>query len=374
MKFKIKKQDIVNVLSRVQGITSRKSNLAITENILIQSRDNKIIIAATDLETGFEGIYDSDIESDGIITINSKRIYEIVKNFPNDEINIEELNNKMLKIGNESVLYHILGLNADDFPEIPKVDEDITFINLNSNGLKQMIEKTIMIHASSEEKRAHILGVKLEYIEEDNKPFLRMISTDGKRLSKADCFEVNEKVENFENNTVLIPKKGLQEVIKFLESEGDVKIGVKNNNFIVQKENETIIINLLEGNFPEYGDILSVGDDKIVEVEKNSFRMMLKRMSILTSDDYKGVIFRFEDNKLIIRAANPDLGESKEDMNIQFKSTPIEVAFNPQFFIDTLNFIDKEKVILRIVDDEHPCYIQGENDKSFISVIMPMKL
>ncbi|MBA4366468.1 MAG: DNA polymerase III subunit beta [Desulfobacterium sp.] len=374
MKFKIRKHDILNVLSRVQGITSRKSNLAITENILIQSRDNKIYIAATDLETGFEGNYVSDIESDGIITINSKRIYEIVKNFPNDEINIEELNNKMLKIGNESVLYHILGLNADDFPEIPKVDEDVTFISLNSNGLKQMIEKTIMIHASSEEKRAHILGVKLEYIEEDNKPILRMISTDGKRLSKADCFEISEKFNNFENSTVLIPKKGLQEVIKFLESEGNVKIGVKNNNFIVKKENETIIINLLEGNFPEYGDILSVGDDKIVEVEKNSFRMMLKRMSILTSEDYKGVIFRFEDNKLTIRAANPDLGESKEDMNIQFKSTPIEVAFNPQFFIDTLNFIDKEKVILRIIDDEHPCFIHGENDKSFISVIMPMKI
>jgi len=374
MKFKIRKQNILNVLSRVQGITSRKSNLAITENILIQSRDNKIHIAATDLETGFEGNYASEVETDGIVTINSKKIFEIVKNFPDDEINIEELNNKMLKIGNESVLYHILGLNADDFPEIPKVDEDVNFISLNSNSLKQMIEKTIMIHASSEEKRAHILGVKLDYLEEDNSPILRMISTDGKRLSKADCFEGIEKINDFGNIAVIIPKKGLQEVIKFLESEGVVQIGVKNNNFIVKKENETIIINLLEGNFPEYGDIFSVENDKIVEVDKNSFRMMLKRMSILTSDDYKGVIFRFEDNKLTIRAANPDLGDSKEDMNIQFKSTPIEVAFNPQFFIETLNFIDKEKVILRIIDDEHPCFIQGENDKSFISVIMPMKI
>ncbi|RJP76083.1 MAG: DNA polymerase III subunit beta [Desulfobacteraceae bacterium] len=374
MKFKINKHNILNVLSRVQGITSRKSNLAITENILIQSRDDKIFIAATDLETGFEGTYVSEIESDGTITINSKKIYEIVKNFPSDEISVEEMDNKILKIGNETVLYNILGMNANDFPELPQIHNDITFLNINSYDLRQMIEKTIMIHASGDEKRAHIIGVKLEFLKEDNTPVLRMISTDGKRLSKADCTDIQNNLDISEKDTVLIPKKGLQEVAKFLESEGKIKIGVKNNNFIVKKENETILINLLEGNFPEYGDIFSAGDDKIVEVEKEAFKMMLKRMSILTSDDYKGVIFRFEDNKLTIRAANPDLGESKEDMVIKFKSTPIEVAFNPQFFIDTLNFIYTDQILLKIIDDEHPCFIQGENDNSFISVIMPMKI
>lgn len=374
MKFKINKHNILNVLSRVQGITGRKSNLAITENILIQSRGDKIFIAATDLETGFEGTYVSEIESEGTITINSKKIFEIVKNFPSDEISVEEMDNKILKIGNETVLYNILGMNANDFPELPQINNDITFLTINSYDLRQMIEKTIMIHASGDEKRAHIIGVKLEFLKDDNIPVLRMISTDGKRLSKADCTDIQNSLDIPEKNTVLIPKKGLQEVAKFMESEGRVNIGVKNNNFIVKKENETIMINLLEGNFPEYGDIFSVGDDKIVEVEKEAFRMMLKRMSILTSEDYKGVIFRFEDNRLTIRAANPDLGESKEDMIIKFKSTPIEVAFNPQFFIDTLNYIYSDQILLRIIDDEHPCFIQGENDNSFISVIMPMKI
>jgi DNA polymerase-3 subunit beta len=374
MKFTIKKQNILNVLSKVQGITSRKSNLAITENILIQSRKDRIFVAATDLETGFEGIYAADIEDEGTITINSKKIYEIVKNFPNDEICIEEMDNKVLKIGNESVLYNILGMNADDFPELPKIDDDITFLKIDSYDLRQMIEKTIMIHASSDEKRAHISGVKFEYLTAESTPVLRMISTDGKRLSRADCLNTTDKLDMAENETILIPKKGLQEVVKFLESEGEVKVGVKNNNFIVKKEHEIIIVNLLEGNFPEYGDIFSIENEKMVEVDKEAFRMMLKRMSILTSDDYKGVIFRFEDNRLTIRAANPDLGESKEDMTITFKSTPIEVAFNPQFFIETLSFIHSDKIIVKIIDDEHPCFIQGENDDTFISVIMPMKI
>ena len=373
MKFKIKKNDIIDVLSRVQGITGRKSNLAITENVLIQTKGDKIFITATDLETGFEGIYPSKVESDGIVTINSKKLYEIVKSFPSDDIGFEEVENRWLKIGNENVLYNLVGMNSDDFPEIPHIDE-INFLNINSYDFKKMIEKTVMISASTEEKRAHILGIKFECIEDEGKAVLRMISTDGKRLSKTDCFNIEEKIEISEKNTVIIPKKGLHEVGKFLDNEGKIKVGIKDNSFIVKKENETIIINLLEGEFPEYGDIISVGDDNIVEVDKNSFRMMLKRMSILTSEDYKGVIFKFEKNRLVVRAANPDIGESKENMNIDFKGDSIEVAFNPQFFIDTLSFIDSDQVFLRIKDDEHPCFIQGKNDKTFLSVIMPMKI
>jgi len=373
MKFIIKKNDIIDVLSKVQGITGRKSNLAITENILLQTRGNKIFISATDLETGFEGSYPSKTESDGIVTINSKKLYEIVKNFPSDDIGFEEVENKWLKIGNKNVLYNIVGMDTADFPEIPHIDE-ISFFNINSYNLKKMIEKSVMIGASTEEKRAHILGIKFECIKDGEKTVLRMISTDGKRLSKTDCFDVEEKIEILEKDTVIIPKKGLHEVGKFLEYEGKIKIGIKDNNFIVKKENETLIINLLEGEFPEYSDIIFIEDDYMIEVDKNSFRMMLKRMSILTSEDYKGVIFKFDKNKLVIRTANPDIGESKEYMNIDFKRDPIEVAFNPYFFIETLNLIDSDHIVLKIKDDEHPCFIYGKEDKSFLSVIMPMKI
>jgi len=373
MKFIIKKNDIIDVLSRVQGITGRKSNLAITENILIQARSNKIFIYATDLETGFEGSYPSKIESEGIVTVNSKKIYEIVRNFPSEDISFEEIENRWLKIGNKNVLYNLVGMDTDDFPEIPHIEE-LNFISINSYDFKKMIEKSVMIGAPTEEKRAHILGVKFECMEDEGKTVLRMISTDGKRLSKTDNFNIEEKNDILEKNTVIIPKKGLNEVGKFLDQEGTIQIGIKQNNFIVKKENETIIINLLEGEFPEYSDIISNGNNYIIEVDKHSFRMMLKRMSILTSDDYKGVIFKFDKNRLVIRTANPDIGESKENMNIDFKGDSIEVAFNPYYFIDTLNLIDSNQVLLKIKDDEHPCFIQGKDDKSFLSIIMPMKI
>ncbi len=374
MKFSIKKNDIIDILSNIQGITNRKSNLAITETILIQSNNSEITITATNLETGFEGNYPAAIESGGVITINSKKLFEIVRNFPDDTIQIEEIENRRLKIGNQNIEYNIVGMNPDDFPEIPQID-DIQFFNLNSADFKKMIEQSVMVTPlTSEEKREHIIGVNLECIDAENEIIIRMVSTDGKRLTKTDYFYFDQKLGLPLGESIIIPKKGLNEVGKFLETEGLVQVGMQDNNFIVKKENETVIISLLEGDFPSFDDIMSVGEDIIIELDKESFKMMLRRMSILTSDEYKGVYFQFNDDKLVIKTANPDIGESKEEMVIQYKEQPIEVAFNPQFFIDALNFIESDTVYLNIRDEEHPCLVQGEEDKSFVSIIMPMKI
>ena len=172
----------------------------------------------------------------------------------------------------------------------------------------------------------------------------------------------------------MIPKKGLVEVGKFLGSEGKVKIGFKDSNFVVQKDSETLIIRMLEGDFPEYEDIIIKKGGTSIALDRQLFLMMLKRMSILSSEDYKGVIFNFEKNQLIITSTNPDIGESKEDMDIEYSGGSITVMFNPKFFIETLNVMGDDKVILNITDEEKPCLIEGEEDKTYLSVIMPMRI
>ncbi|MBU4415267.1 MAG: DNA polymerase III subunit beta, partial [Proteobacteria bacterium] len=149
---------------------------------------------------------------------------------------------------------------------------------------------------------------------------------------------------------------------------------VKNNNFVIKKDAEIIIIRLLEGEFPEYKDIINKKDVYIINLDKKVFLMMLKRMSILSSENYKGAIFNFSDNKLIITTTNPDIGESKEEITIDFKGEPIEVAFNPRYFIETLNVIDDDRISINIVNKEKPCLIEGESNKSFLSVVMPMRI
>ena len=140
-------------------------------------------------------------------------------------------------------------------------------------------------------------------------------------------------------------------------------------------ESETIIIRLLEGEFPQYADIIQKNSESItMSFDKQLFLMMLKRMSILSTEDYKSVIFNFVNDKLLITSTNPDIGESKEDMAIEFSSDPIEAAFNPRYFIEALNVFDSAKILVDIVNDENPCVLTGEEDPGFLTVIMPMRI
>ena len=372
MKVTINKNKILPILSKIQGLTGRKTNLAITTNILIRTQDAGISLSATDLETGFEGIYPADIETQGIIAINARKLYEIVRDFPSEDIYINEIENHWIEIGNQKVEYHIVGLNPDDFPEIPKI-ENIEFFKIDSGSFLRMIEKTVIISGASDDTRAHIIGVYAERIQQEDQKIFRLVATDGSRLSKAD-FIFDKEFNLPAGSNVLIPKKGLVEIAKFLDTEGEVQIGIKDNNFIVKREKETLIVRLLEGDFPQYGDIVVVADGHDIQMDRQLFLMMLKRMSILSSDDYKGVIFHFNKNKLLINSTNPDIGESKEDMDISYNGDPIEVMYNPKFFIDTLSVINEDNVLLNIVDEEKPCKIEGENDKTYLSVIMPMRI
>ena len=371
MKFIINKFQIVNVLAKVQGLTGRRSNLAITENILIRAVSDGIHLTATDLETGFEGFYPASVEKEGAVAVSAKKLFEILREFPSEDILINEVENRWIEIGNDKVQYHIVGMNPDDFPETPHITE-VDFFAIDAFIFEKMIERSIIISSAGDEKRAHINGVFVERTHEEANR-LRFVSTDGSRLNAVHHFYGSPE-ELPVGEGVLVPKKGLNEVAKFLDIEGDVQVGIKDSNFIVKKEKETIIIRMLEGDFPKYEDILTKGKEHIIKLDKIKFGKMLKRMSILATDNYKGAVFTFNDNKLVVTATNPDYGESKEETEIEFSGNSIEVAFNPKFFVDTLSVIDEENVIVNIVDGSRPCIVEGDTDKTFIGVIMPMRI
>jgi len=372
MKLSIQKSHIVDVLSKVQGLTGRKSNLAITSNVLIRTAESGICLIATDLETGFEGTYPASVDDGGAIAINARKLFEIVRDFPDEDIHINEVENHWIEIGNAKVEYHIVGMNPDDFPEIPRIAE-IPFFEVDSNDFKKMIEKSVVISGTADDQRAHLIGVLLETVTQDDVKILRVVSTDGFRLSKTDIACENAAELPTEKG-ILIPKKGLTEVNKFLETQGNVSIGIKENHFVVKRPSETLLIRLLEGDFPEYTEIVMKKGGHDIRVDNQMFTMMLRRMSILSSESYKAVKFCFSENMLLIESTNPDIGESKEEMSIKYSGQAIEATFNPRYFIDALNLIEEETAIMNIVDEEKPCLLEGENDKRFLSVIMPMRL
>ncbi len=190
MDFTIKKKIFSDILSKVQGLTGRKTNLAITTNVLIKAKGSQITVLATDLETGFEGYYSASIKKEGVAALNARKLFEIIREFPDELIRIHEVENYWIKIGRDKdhaveekqVEFNIVGMNPEDFPDIPKIEE-VKFFEIDSTVLNKMIERTVIITASPDDKRAHFIGIYLDIIEKDDKKLLRMVSTDGSRLS-----------------------------------------------------------------------------------------------------------------------------------------------------------------------------------------------
>jgi len=372
MKFSFNKKEIVEVLSKIQGLTGRKTNLTITSDILIKAVGSSITITANDLETVFFGTYEAEVEKEGILSINSKKFFEIIKEYPENTIGVNEVENRWVEIGEGDSLYHIVSSDYENFPETPVI-EKINFIEVGSKDLKKMIEVSSIVNYSGEEKRIYVIGSLIEKMETDNGEKLRIVSTDSRRLH---CYDAEFQGDlQLPDESVIIPKKGLSELNKFIDSsQNDIKVGIKDNHFIFQNKNESIMIKLLEGEYPDYKPILNYEGMIPIQMDRTLFSTLMKRVSILTSDDYKSVVLNFKNNELIVTITNPEIGESKERMMISFSDEEIKSAFNPKYFMDALGIFSDNSVVINVKDNKSPCIIKGLEDNKLVCVIMAMHI
>ncbi|MCD4675604.1 MAG: DNA polymerase III subunit beta [Desulfobacula sp.] len=372
MKFSFNKNDILDVLSKIQGLTGRKTNLTITSDILIKAMGSGITITANDLETVFFGTYEAQVETEGILSINSKKFFEIIREYPENNILVNEVENRWVEIGKGDSIFHIVSSDYENFPETPVI-ENIQFIEISSKDLKKMVDVASIVNYSGEEKRIYVIGSLIEKISVDDTERLRIVSTDSRRLH---CYDAKFQGElQLPDESVIIPKKGLSELNKFIDSSKDnIKVGIKDNYFIFQNKNESIMIKLLEGEYPDYKPVINHEDMIPIEMDKTMFSTLMKRVSILTSDDYKSVILNFKDNELIVTITNPEIGESKEQMMISFSDEEIKSAFNPKYFIDALSIFEDSIVVVNVKDSKSPCIIKGLNDDKLVCVIMAMHI
>lgn len=371
MEFKIKKEIIYQALSKIQGITGKKTNIPITSNVLVKADDGHLSIIATDLEIAFHGTYEAEILSAGSSVIPSRKFYEIIKDFPSNLLILKELENRWIQIADKKVEYNIVGMDPNDFPRLPDV-EGIELFEMDVYVLRDMIEKTIYA-VLSDEARPHLAGVFLETVDKGDERILRMVSTDGHRLSKIDYSMEKEEHLTLKEG-VIIPKSGIIEVLRLLEGGGRVKIGFKDSNFIVRKDSEGLIIRLVEGEFPDYDLVIPKKNKGELRVEKEVFVMMLKRMSILSSDKYRSVTCKIDNKEMETKTTNPDIGESREVIPVSYNGEEIEIAFNPRYFIDAIGTMKSQELIIKLGDEATPCLLEGENDPNFLSVIMPMRV
>jgi len=374
MEIKINRDILLKGVSRIQGILEKRSHMPILSTVLLITKEGKVEISATDLEIGFQNSYQAEIIKPGSITISGKKLLDIVRETTSKNIYILEKDNNWIYISDNKAHYNLSSLPADEFPILTE-PEDIIMIEIDGKVLAEMINKTIY-SITMEDTSFKLSGVFMEIINKNKEDYLRMVATDGHRLSLIDK-KVPKLQEIDIKQGVMIPKKGLIELNKLASENGNILFGVKHNNLVGKKEEALIVIRLLDTKFPDYKDvILPKKEDKknIIVINRNLLLESMRRMIIIGGDQYQGVKITTGADYLEMVSVNPDLGDVEEKIEIKYDGEPIEIGFNPKYFIDVLQTMDSDVICLDIKDQTSPCLITGEQDEGFLGLLMPMRV
>lgn len=370
----LSRDEFLSGLASLQNITGKKATIAILSNVLIETGVNQIILTATDLEVTVRITIPAEIISAGGITLPSRKIFEIVRESGVDLLHLELNDNNWVKISANSSDYNLAGMGVEDFPVFPVYDEN-KLVDIPADTLKELIDHTIFSVAQEGESQFNLAGVLFEKEQKDNKSWLKMISSDGHRLS---LMEVDGGVDlallHMEKNT-LIPRKGVQEIRKFCDGSEQISLCFEKNQAVFKKENNLLIIRLMNGDFPDYSNIINIiKQDKFIEIDRQTLISSMKRMILFTEDRFNAVKFHIEKNSLMLSSESMDIGNAKDIINIQYTDEVMNLGFNGKYFVEALQVMSSDTIRAYINSEESPCLIKGVDDPGYISVIMPMKI
>jgi len=370
MNFTIEKEVFLKGLARVQGIVEKRNTIPVLSNVLLEGTDGELCLTATDLEVGMQSTYPAKIRKPGKITVSAKKLYEIIKELPDNEISFNAKDNCWIEVECGKAQFNIVGLSADEFPNFPKPDKT-SFISLQSSLCKEMIEKTFFA-VSQDESKYNLNGIFCQVQEDTDQ--LRMVATDGHRLSMIDkTIEKNESEEL--TRGVILPRKGILELRKLAEEgETDLRLGFMDNNAVVSKDQTVIIMRLVDGEFPDYGRVIPKNNEQQASIAVDPFLHALRRMIIVSSEKSRGVKMNLKNNLLEVSSSNPELGDAREELDVEYQGTELSVGFNARYLLDILQVQDQDRINIILKDNLSPGLIKPVDEDGYLAVIMPMRL
>ncbi len=370
MELKIKKTDFLNLLKWSQGIVEKRGTMPILSNILLEAGTQGLRVSATDLEIALVADGTAEVKGTGRVVVNARNLYEIVKEAPEEILKVSKKTDAGIEIASGKSRFRMVGMNPDEFPSLPQVSGKNEFV-VNAEELGEMIEKTFYV-ASTDETRYTLNGLYLVKAPKGEKTFFRVVATDGHRLAYAER-ETTSKWNL--SKGIIIPRKGVAEIRNLIASgDGELTVAIDDKAISLKKGKIALTVRLIEGEFPSYEQVIPKKAEKIVSVDRGLLTGALRRASIMTSDQARGVKLAFGSGSLEASASHPDLGEASEEISIDYKGSNFQVGFNPRYFLDVLAVLEDEKIVLELKDEVSPCVIRSEFDRGFLALVMPMRI
>src|SRR2546425_2031899 len=370
MEFTVRKFDLLQELTLIQGVVERKTTIPILANVLLHAEGGELRIAATDLETGLKSMCASKTTVPGTITLPAKRLFEIVRALPDKEIKFKRGEANWVAVTCGSTRFRIAGLPQEDFPALPEPKPTIG--KIPAEVLSKLMTRTIFA-ISSEDSKYTLSGALLLL-----KPgSITMVATDGHRLAHVEKSEPLEDVS--EEIKVLVPRKAMSELVRMISESADTEtVGFSRDDthLFFDMGKRLLISRMLTGQFPNYDAVLPRNNDRVFTLNREEIASAIKRVAILSDERSHTVKLALANSVLEITASHSDLGEAHETLEVEYSKEDLQVGFNFQYLLDFLTTADEQEVSFELIDSESAAQLRAQpaSDYNYRYVVMPMRI
>lgn len=374
MKFSCNQDTFSKYLNILSRVVSTKPGLPILNNVFLETDKGKLTMKSTDLELSITTWIGADVKDDGKITLPAKQLSEFVNSIPEEVVNVEvEKQNFNISTSNNSASFNTMP--SDDFPSIPSIEKkQDPFIQINSADLVMAINR-VAFAAATDDIKPVLTGVKVE-IEEDE---VSLVATDGLRLSKQ-VIKINKSDKS---KSFLVPVRAFTELSHIInEMGGDVDLIsiylIEDKNQVMFRVGDVDLVSrLIDGEFPEYKQIIPTGYKTKCEMEREDFLNSLKVVNIIARSVLGNKMILDIDpkgNKISLSATQADLGKNESNFDCKVEGDELKIAFSSKLLTDILNHVDSQDIIFECSEAVRPGVFKIKGDDNFIHLVMPMML
>ena len=371
MEFTIDRDTFLKSIGRANGIIEKKSTLPILSNILIEAKESKIKITATDLDIiYFEETKPIEIKKEGSTTTSSSVLNDILRKLQsNSKVELTLLNTNKLKLVSGNSKFNLLCMPAENFP---LSEEEINQKNfeISSQKFLKLLNKT-KISISNDETRHYLNGIYLHKTKLDDKSFLCGVATDSHRLSSCSIeIDPNTNIES-----IILPKKTIFQLISLLEQNNNpIKISNTKSKIKFEMDVGVLISKVIDGRFPDYNKVIPKNNDKILEIKLDEFKDSIDRVTTVSTDRKEGLKILISKDSVQLAVNNPNSGDGVENVAAKFNSDNLNISFNSRYLMDIASQIENESIVINLKDPGSPVLIKDSSDKNSFHVVMPMKI
>ena len=371
MQFIVKRDILLKSLNYVQGVVEKKNTLPILSNVLLQLKNKKLSIVATDLDIVFyDEINEIKVTTEGSTTTSASILYDILRKISsNSELVFDLKTDNKLSLKSENSDFNLLCLPTDNFPTFTDEFEGQE-ISINNNKFLKLLNKT-KIAISNDDTRHYLNGIFLHLTEAHGRNFLTGVATDSHRLSSSSL-----EIENADNfSPLILPRKTVFQLCSLLtESNESLTMQTSENKIKFTLGNLKLISKVIDGKFPDYKKVVPANNEKSLVVSSKDFINSVERVTSVSLDGKEGVKLAINKENIQLSVNSANSGEGNEIIKANFNSKDLNISFNSKYLIDIASEVEDKNLKMNLKDSVSPVLIEDASDKNSYYVIMPMKI